>query len=204
MHDTGKEAIATQCCFAWFSVGLPLTVASGAFQPLAPPEKTASSQVSLCHVPRPSPNSVSGRLRTAFVTIAGCLFTSRLEHLIFNKSHKNEVLSTRKSGDNDLLLLLLFPAQMVLQMKWIKKNWILFVAGDRCRLGPSSGISSDTQHTAGSGASHRHMCVVAIPRTVKWIIGLLSGVFRRFPFAHPLKSCIRQVLCLQATETGSG
>ena len=122
MHDTGKEAIATQCCFAWFSVGLPLTVASGAFQPLAPPEKTASSQVSLCHVPRPSPNSVSGWLRTAFVTIAGCLFTSRLEHLIFNKSHKNEVLSTRKSGDNDLLLLLLFPAQMVLQMKWIKKK----------------------------------------------------------------------------------
>lgn len=26
----------------------------------------------------------------------------------------------RKSGDNDLLLLLLFPSQMVLQMKWIK------------------------------------------------------------------------------------
>ena len=75
----------------------------------------------------------------------------------------------RKSGDNDLLLLLLFPAQMVLQMKRIKKkkNWILFVAGDRCRLGPSSGISSDTQHTTGSGASHRHMCVIAIPRTVK-------------------------------------
>ena len=89
MHDIGKEAIATQCCFAWLSVGLPLTVASGAFQPLAPPEKTASSQVSLCHVLRPSPNSVSGQLRTAFVTIAGCLFTSRLEHLIFNKSHKN-------------------------------------------------------------------------------------------------------------------
>ena len=169
MRDIGKEAIATQCCFAWLSVGLPLTVASGAFQPLAPPEKTASSQVSLCHVLRPSPNSVSGQLRTAFVTIAGCLFTSRLEHLIFNKSHKNEVLSMRKSGDNDLLLLLLFPAQMVLQMKRIKKkkNWILFVAGDRCRLGPSSGISSDTQHTTGSGASHRHMCVIAIPRTVK-------------------------------------
>ena len=89
MHDIGKEAIATQCCFAWLSVGLPLTVASGAFQPLAPPEKTASSQVSLCHVLRPSPNSVSGQLRTAFVTIAGGLFTSRLEHLIFNKSHKN-------------------------------------------------------------------------------------------------------------------
>lgn len=89
MHDIGKEAIATQCCFAWLSVGLPLTVASGAFQPLAPPEKTASSQVSLCHVLRPSPNSVSGQLRTAFVTIAGCLFASRLEHLIFNKSHKN-------------------------------------------------------------------------------------------------------------------
>lgn len=122
MHDIGKEAIATQCCFAWLSVGLPLTVASGAFQPLAPPEKRASSQVSLCHVLRPSPNSVSGQLRTAFVTIAGCLFTSRFEHLIFNKSNKNEVLSTRKSGDNDLLLLLLFPAQMVLQMKRIKKK----------------------------------------------------------------------------------
>lgn len=26
----------------------------------------------------------------------------------------------KKSGDDDLLLLLLFPAQMVLQMKWIK------------------------------------------------------------------------------------
>lgn len=92
------------------------------FPASCPPEKTASSQVSLCHVPRPSPNSVSGRLRTAFVMIAGCLFTSRLEHLIFNKSHKNEVLSMRKSGDNDLLLLLLFPAQMVLQMKWLKKK----------------------------------------------------------------------------------
>lgn len=137
------------------------------FPASCPPEKTANSQVSLCHVPRPSLNSVSGRLRTAFVMIAGCLFTSRLEHLIFNKSHKNEVLPTRKSGDNDLLLLLLFPAQMVLQMRQLKKNWILFVAGDRCRLGPSSGTSSDTQHTAGSGASHRHMCVAAIPRTVK-------------------------------------
>lgn len=84
------------------------------------------------------------------------------------------------------------------------KNWILFVAGDRCRLGPSSGISSDTQHTAGSGASHKHVCVVAVLKTVKWIIGLLSGVFRRFPFTHPLKSCISQVLCLQATEMISG
>ena len=35
MHDIGKEAIATQCCFVWFSVGLPLTVASRAFQPPA-------------------------------------------------------------------------------------------------------------------------------------------------------------------------
>lgn len=51
---------------------------------------------------------------------------------------------------------------------------------------------------------HRHMCVVAIRKTVKWIIGLLSGVFKRIPSAHPLKSCISQVLCLQATETGSG
>lgn len=47
------------------------------------------------------------------------------------------------------------------------KNWILFVAGDRCRLGPTSGISSDTQHIAGSGASQRHVCVVVIPKTVK-------------------------------------
>lgn len=60
----------------------------------------------------------------------------------------------------------------------MNKNGILFVAGDRCRLGRSSGISSDTQHTASSGASHRHVCVVAIPKTVKWIIGLLSGVFK--------------------------
>lgn len=89
-------------------------------QPRAPPEKTTSSQVSLCHVPSPSPSPVSRQLGTAFKTTAGFLFTSRLENLIFNKSNKKEVLSMRKSGDNDLLLLLLFPAQMVLQMKWIK------------------------------------------------------------------------------------
>ena len=206
MHDIGKEAIATQCCFAWLSVGLPLTVASGAFQPLAPPEKTASSQVSLCHVLRPSPNSVSGQLRTAFVTIAGCLFTSRLEHLIFNKSHKNWSAIYEEVWWQWFVIITSIPSPdgSPDETDKKKKNWILFVAGDRCRLGPSSGISSDTQHTTGSGASHRHMCVIAIPRTVKWIIGLLSGVFRRFPSAHPLKSCISQVLCLQATETRSG
>lgn len=94
------------------------------------PEKTASCKVSLCHAPRPSPNPVSQEITTAFITIAGCLFTSRLENLIFNKSNRKEVLFMRVSGDDDLLLLLLFPAQMVLQMKW-RRNWIFFVAGDR-------------------------------------------------------------------------
>lgn len=78
-----------------------------------PLEKPTSSQVSLCYVPRPSPNPVSQETVTAFVTIAGCLFTSKLENVI-NKSNKKEVQSMRKSGDNDLLLLLLFPTQMVL------------------------------------------------------------------------------------------
>jgi hypothetical protein len=71
----------------------------------------------------------------------------------------------RKSGDNDLLLLLLFPAQMVLQMKWIKIGaflWLVTGAG----LGPPVGF-----HRAHSllpaQALPTGLCVVAIPKTVK-------------------------------------
>lgn len=95
---------------------------------------------------------------TAFVTTTGCLLTVRLENLIFNKNNKKEMLSMRKSGDNDLLLLLLFPAQMVLQMKWIKiGNSLWLVTG--ADLAPPVGF-----HQAHSSPPVRElptgMCVL--------------------------------------------
>lgn len=117
IHDVDKEAIATQHSLAWFLVGLFPTIAFLGFLPkFLSLQKRLPAVTSLCAMV-PGPVTAD---HSSLPNYAGRLFISRLENSIFNKSNIKEVLSMRKSGDNDLLLLLLFPAQMVLQMKWIK------------------------------------------------------------------------------------
>lgn len=72
----------------------------------------------------------------------------------------------RKCGDDDLLLLLLFPAQMVLQMKWIKIGVSLWLVTG-ADLAPPVGFHQARSSLLGAGASHRPVCVVAVPKTVK-------------------------------------
>lgn len=133
-------------------------------QPPAPPEKTTSSQISVMFLD-PVPIRSHQNPGQLLQLLLAAYLPSRLENLIFNKSNKREVLSMRKSGDNDLLLLLLFPAQMVLQMKWIKVGsslWLVTGADLALPVGSHQTHSTLLVQELPTG-----MCTVAIPKTVK-------------------------------------